>query len=108
MVTLETRLSVLARLVSSWKWVAKSARQPVVSCRASTAAQAMDRPSKVAVPRPISSSTTRLRRVARLRMADVSTISTMKVERPWAMSSLAPTRENSRSITPIWALSAGT
>ncbi|MNY33865.1 hypothetical protein D3C86_1681640 [compost metagenome] len=41
-------------------------------------------------------------------MAAVSTISTMKVERPRARSSDAPTRENSRSTTPIWAASAGT
>ena len=33
-------------------------------------------------------------------MAAVSTISTMKVERPRARSSAAPTRENSRSTTP--------
>jgi hypothetical protein len=48
------------------------------------------------------------RLVARLRIAAVSTISTMNVERPWAMSSEAPTRENTRSTTPIWALAAGT
>ncbi len=60
------------------------------------------------MPRPISSRMTSEREVARLRMAAVSTISTMKVERPWAMSSLAPTREKTRSTTPIWALSAGT
>ena len=41
-------------------------------------------------------------------MAAVSTISTMKVERPWAMSSEAPTREKTRSMTPMRALSAGT
>ena len=49
------------------------------------------------------------RAVARLlRMAAVSTISTMKVERPRAMSSAAPTRENSRSTAPILAWRAGT
>ena len=36
-------------------------------------------------------------------MAAVSTISTMKVDRPRARSSAAPTRLNSRSTTPIWA-----
>ena len=38
----------------------------------------------------------------------VSTISTMKVEWPRARSSAAPTRENRRSTTPIWADFAGT
>ena len=41
-------------------------------------------------------------------MAAVSTISTMKVERPRARSSAAPTRENSRSTTPMCAGCAGT
>ena len=48
------------------------------------------------------------RSVAWFRMAAVSTISTMKVERPRARSSAAPTRENSRSTTPMWAERAGT
>ena len=52
----------------------------------------MDRPSKVAVPRPISSRMTSERSLAWLRIAAVSTISTMKVERPRARSSEAPTR----------------
>ena len=68
----------------------------------------MDRPSKVAVPRPISSRMTSARGPAWFRMAAVSTISTMKVDRPWARSSEAPTRLNSRSTTPMWAASAGT
>ncbi len=68
----------------------------------------MARPSKVAVPRPISSRITRERGVAWFRIAAVSTISTMKVERPAARSSPAPTRENSRSTMPICAASAGT
>ncbi len=72
------------------------------------AAQAIDSPSKVAVPRPISSRITSERPVAWFRIAAVSTISTMKVERPRARSSAAPTRENSRSTTPIWASAAGT
>ena len=41
-------------------------------------------------------------------MTAVSTISTMKVERPRARSSAAPTRENSRSTMPIRAREAGT
>jgi hypothetical protein len=48
------------------------------------------------------------RAVAWLRIAAVYTISTMKVERPRARSSAAPTREKSRSMTPIWARRAGT
>ena len=78
------------------------------SCRCSTAAQAIDRPSKVAVPRPISSRMTRRAAPAWLRIAAVSTISTMKVERPRARSSAAPTRLNRRSTTPICAAAAGT
>ena len=58
----------------------------------------------MAVPRPISSRMTRLRSVAWLRMAAVSTISTMKVERPAARSSPAPTRLNRRSTMPICAV----
>ena len=60
------------------------------------------------VPRPISSRMTKERSVAWLRMAAVSTISTMKVERPRARSSAAPTRLNRRSTTPICARAAGT
>ena len=41
-------------------------------------------------------------------MPAVSTISTMKVERPRARSSAAPTRENSRSTMPMCAERAGT
>src|SRR5207248_2863084 len=41
-------------------------------------------------------------------MIAVSTISTMKVERPRARSSAAPTRENSRSTMPMPARRAGT
>ena len=46
--------------------------------------------------------------VAWFRIAAVSTISTMKVERPRARSSAAPTRLKSRSTTPMCARSAGT
>jgi len=48
--------------------------------------------SNVDVPRPISSISTRLSGVARLRMYAASVISTMKVERPPARSSAAPIR----------------
>ena len=60
------------------------------------------------MPRPISSRITKDDGVARFRIAAVSTISTMKVERPRARSSAAPTRENNRSTMPIVALVAGT
>ena len=65
-------------------------------------------PSNVLVPRPISSSTIRLRAVALFRMFAVSCISTMNVLRPRARSSLAPTRVNTRSTIPISASAAGT
>ena len=42
------------------------------------------------------------------RIAAVSTISTMKVDRPRARSSAAPTRLKSWSTTPISAAAAGT
>ncbi len=60
------------------------------------------------VPRPISSMSTRLARVALFRMFAVSVISTMNVERPPVRSSAAPMRVKMRSIGPITALSAGT
>ena len=61
----------------------------------SATAHAMLRPSKVAVPRPISSSTTRLREVAPFRMCAVSCISTMNVDWPRAMlSGRADARED--------------
>ena len=66
------------------------------------------RPIERRLPRPISSRMTRLLSVAWLRIAAVSCISTMKVERPAARSSPAPTRLNSRSTIPIRAASAGT
>ena len=53
------------------------------------------------MPRPISSRMTRLFAVACARIAAVSTISTMKVDRPRARLSDAPTRLNRRSIRPI-------
>src|SRR5437588_386609 len=51
---------------------------------------------------------TKLRGPAWLRIAAVSTISTMNVERPRARSSAAPTRLKRRSTMPIRAARAGT
>ena len=48
--------------------MANSARQRLLSCRCSIAAQAIDRPSKVAVPRPISSRMTSERSLAWFRI----------------------------------------
>src|SRR5919199_1424742 len=59
-------------------------------------AQASETPSKVLVPRPISSRMTRLRGVALLRMLAVSVISTMNVLIPRPSSSVAPTRAVAR------------
>ena len=55
------------------------------------------------VPRPISSSSTRLRAVAVCRIALVSLISTMNVDWPRTRLSLAPTRVNMRSTIPMRA-----
>ena len=66
------------------------------------------RPSKVEVPRPISSISTRLCAVALLRMAAASVISTMNVEAPRARSSAAPMRVRIRSTGPTRAALAGT
>src|SRR5437588_238926 len=68
----------------------------------------MATPSYVDVPRPISSSSTRLRALAPCRIALVSLISTMKVDWPRTRLSDAPTRVNSRSTTPTTARRAGT
>src|SRR5919197_272503 len=76
--------------------------------RNSDTAHAMLRPSKVDVPRPISSSTTRLRDVAWWRMFAVSCISTMNVDCPRAMLSDAPTRAKMRSTIASLASRAGT
>jgi len=56
----------------------KSVRARVWVSRCSTTAHAMASPSKVAVPRPISSSSTRLRGVAVFKIVAVSVISTIK------------------------------
>src|SRR5690606_25620615 len=76
--------------------------------RYSAAAQASERPSKVLVPRPTSSINTRLASVALCRILAVSLISTMKVERPPARSSLEPMRVNMRSIGDSTTRAAGT
>ncbi len=60
------------------------------------------------VPRPTSSISTRLRSVALCRMLAVSLISTMKVERPPARSSLEPIRVKIRSTRDSSQLAAGT
>src|SRR5919108_749881 len=98
-----------ASWVSSWKCVAKSTLGLTGrSCSASTTAHAMARPSNVEVPRPTSSSSTRLRDVRLLRIDAVSTISTRNVDWPRARLSWAPTRVNRRSIRPSRAERAGT
>ena len=74
----------------------------------SAVAQAMDRPSNVEVPRPISSRISRLLGVAKRRMEAISLISTMKVDWPAARSSEAPTRVKIRSHSGIFACAAGT
>ena len=71
-------------------------------------ARAMARPSAVDVPRPTSSKRTRESSVAARRMVASSVISTMNVDWPPAMSSLAPTRVNTRSTRRRSALAAGT
>ena len=68
----------------------------------------MDMPSKVLVPRPISSRIRRLRLVAQRRISLTSFISTMKVDWPLLRSSLAPMRVKIRSTRPMRAARAGT
>src|SRR3974390_2647578 len=67
----------------------------------------MARPSYVLVPRPISSSTTSERRVARRSTFAVSFISTMNVDSPRETLSLAPPRVSTRSTSPTRARRAG-
>ena len=74
----------------------------------STTAHAMLSPSKVDVPRPISSKITKLFGVALARIDATSLISTMNVLCPNAKSSLAPTRVKMRSVIAIFASFAGT
>jgi hypothetical protein len=82
----------------------------------SVIAHASARPSNVLVPRPISSRMTSDAGVALFKMRAVSTISTMKVDWPRAISSAAPTRAKMRSAganriaragthEPVWASS---
>ena len=65
-------------------------------------------PSKVEVPRPISSKIIRLFWVASFKMVATSFISTIKVDWPVARSSDAPTRVKMASTTPMCACRAGT
>ena len=65
-------------------------------------------PSKVEVPRPISSKITRLFWVAFFRMSATSAISIIKVDCPADRSSEAPTRVKMASTMPISATAAGT
>ena len=65
-------------------------------------------PSKVEVPRPISSRMSSDEAVACLSIPAISFISTMKVDWPEARSSDAPILVNTRSTTPMVALFAGT
>ena len=74
----------------------------------SSTALAMLMPSKVEVPRPISSRIRRLFWVAFFRMAATSLISTIKVDWPEERSSEAPTRVKIPSTMPILAYPAGT
>mmetsp|Transcript_6924 Transcript_6924/g.29508 ORF Transcript_6924/g.29508 Transcript_6924/m.29508 type:complete len:356 (-) Transcript_6924:195-1262(-) len=68
----------------------------------------MAKPSEVLVPRPSSSSATRLSRVHRRSMLAVSESSTMNVERPPATSSRAPMRTYTASHADIVSDFAGT
>ncbi|MNV73051.1 hypothetical protein D3C71_1661810 [compost metagenome] len=71
-------------------------------------AWAIAMPSPVDVPRPSSSIIIRLRGVACSVISWMSAISTINVLWPPIRSSAAPIRVNTRSITGISALSAGT
>ena len=71
-------------------------------------AQAIDKPSNVAVPRPTSSNKIKLCFVALFKILAASFISTKNVDSPPARLSLAPTLVKSLSTMPISAFSAGT
>ena len=71
-------------------------------------AQAIEMPSYVEVPLPISSNKTKLLSEILLRIEAVSFISTIKVDSPIEILSLAPTLVNILSTTPILAFCAGT
>ena len=96
--------------MSSWKWVAKSVFGPAddLPCRYSSTAFAIEHPSTVLVPLPISSRMTRLFGVMLLRMFASSSISTKNVLWPLARSSNAPTRVKIRSMIPMRAERAET
>ena len=68
----------------------------------------MAMPSKVEVPRPISSRISKLRAVAWVRISATSVISTIKVDLPMERSSEAPMRVKIRSTMPMRADLAGT
>ena len=68
----------------------------------------MDMPSYVEVPRPSSSNSIRLRSLMLLSIEAASFISTINVDSPSDILSLAPTRVNTLSTTPMRALSART
>ena len=74
----------------------------------SATAQAIESPSYVDVPLPISSNTTKLFAVASFRIFATSIISTIKVLCPMLKSSDAPTLVNILSTTPMCADVAGT
>ena len=71
-------------------------------------AHAIESPSIVDVPRPISSRINKDLSVALFRIVATSTISTINVLCPSVMSSDAPTRVKMRSVSEISAESAGT
>ena len=87
--------------------MAKIVLARIFSLTYSTTARAMLIPSKVLVPRPISSRIIRLRDVACFKICDTSFISSMKVDWPVARSSLAPTRVKIRSTGEMLASFAG-
>ena len=70
--------------------------------------QAIESPSKVEVPLPISSNSTNEREVALRKICATSIISIMNVERPLRKSSLAPTLVKTRSTNPSFAFLHGT
>ena len=74
----------------------------------SATAQAIESPSNVDVPLPISSKITKLFDVASFRIVATSIISTINVLCPILKSSDAPTLVNILSTTPISASCAGT
>ena len=73
-----------------------------------TIASANAAPSAPEVPRPTSSIITKLFLLALFKIVAVSSISTIKVERPEARSSEAPILVKMRSISPMIASLAGT